>query len=145
MSTTYRLSIAVAVALLLSCAKTETPPAKAANPTRPTPVVMSKQVSPAVTALLKPDPDLDRKMTPEEIKAALAAAQQSAPAPPVTASLPQRGSGEWQRLEAEQKAKSDEYERRLASTTVYVGPDGRYHNASCPMLTEYVFDRMGGV
>jgi hypothetical protein len=145
MSQTYRLSIPVAMTLMFGCAQSETPRAMAPKPKRPAPVVTSTQVSPAVAALLKPDPDLDRKMTPEEIKAALAAAQRSAPAPATTAPLPGRGTGEWQKLEADQKAKSDEYERRLASTTVYIGPDGRYHNAGCPMLTEMVFDRMGRV
>ncbi len=147
MTATYRLSAAVAVALMLSCAQSE-PSRAAAKPKRP--VVTSTpekavQVSPAVAALLKPDPDLDRKMTPDEVKATLAAAQRSAPTPAITAPLPPRGSGEWQKLESEQKAKSDEYERRLASTTVYVGPDGRYHNAGCLTLTENVFDRMGRV
>ena len=146
MSTTYRLSTAVALALMLGCAQSETPRA-AAKPKRP--VVTSTtetavQVSPAVAALLKPDPDLDRKMTPEEIKAALAAARSSSP-PPAIAPMPSRGTGEWQKLESEQKSKSDEFERRLASTTVYVGPDGRYHNAGCPVLIENVFDRMGRV
>jgi hypothetical protein len=133
-----------AVALMFGCVRSETPRATAAQPKRP--VVTSTadkavQLSPAVTALLKPDPDVDRKITPEEIKAALAAAQSSSP-PPAIAPLPAHGSGEWQKLEAEQKAKSDEYERRLASTTVYVGPDGRYHTAGCPVLIENVFDPM---
>jgi hypothetical protein len=128
---------------VLSCAPSETPP----KPKRPlvTSTEKTVKVSPAVTALLKPDPDLDKKMTPEEIRAALAAAQQSAAPPPVTAPIPAHGSGEWQKLEAEQKAKSDEYERRLASTVVYIGPDGRYHNAGCPTLTVMVFDPIGRV
>jgi hypothetical protein len=139
MSETYGLSGVIAVVLVLGCAPSE-------RAAKPKPVVTSTtekavQVSPAVTALLKPDPDLDQKMTPEEIKAALAAARSSSP-PPAIAPLPARGSGEWQKLEAEQKAKSDEYERRLASTTVYIGPDGRYHTAGCPVLIENVFDPM---
>ena len=142
MSETYRRSGVVAVVLLLSCAPSE----RAVKPKQPVVTSTEKtvQVSPAVNALLKPDPDLDRKMTPEEIKAALAAARSSSP-PPAIAPLPARGSGEWQKLEAEQKAKSDEYERRLASTTVYVGPDGRYHTGGCPVLIENVFDRMSRV
>jgi hypothetical protein len=136
-------SILAAVLLMFGCAKPQSPPAAKPNPKHSPPA--ATQVSPAVTALLKPDPDLDKKMTAEEIKATLAAAQRSTPAPPAIAPLPERGDGEWQKLESDQKAKLDEYERRLATTTVYIGPDGMYHNAGCPLLTRPMMDRMGRI
>jgi hypothetical protein len=128
---------------MFGCAKPQSPPAAKPNPKHSPPA--ATQVSPAVTALLKPDPDLEKKMTAEEIKATLAAAQRSAPAPPAMETLPERGDGEWQKLESDQKAKLDEYERRLATTTVYIGPDGMYHNAGCPLLTRPMMDRMGRI
>ena len=136
-------SILAAILLMFGCAEPQSPPAAKPNPKHSPPA--ATQVSPAVTALLKPDPDLDKKMTAEEIKATLAAAQRSAPAPPAMETLPGRGDGQWQKLESDQKAKLDEYERRLATTTVYIGPDGMYHNAGCPLLTRPTMDRMGRI
>jgi hypothetical protein len=137
------VAILAAILLMFGCIEPQSPRAAKPNPKQSPPA--AAQVSPAVTALLKPDPDLDKKMTAEEIKATLAAAQRSAPAPPATASLPGRGDGQWQKLESDQKAKLDEYERRLATTTVYIGPDGMYHNASCPLLTQPTMDPMGRI
>jgi len=71
-------SILAAILLMFGCAEPQSPPAAKPNPKHSPPA--AAQVSPAVTALLKPDPDLDKKMTAEEIKATLAAAQRSAPA-----------------------------------------------------------------
>ena len=140
---TRELAILAAVLLMFGCAKPQSPRAAKPNPKQLPPA--ATQVSPAVTALLKPDPDLDKKMTADEIRATLAAAQRSAPVPPAIAPLPGRGDGQWQKLESDQKAKLDEYERRLATTTVYIGPDGMYHNAGCPLLTQPVMDRMGRI
>ena len=137
-----------AILLIFGCGESKSPDAAKPNPK---PAVISTsgkataQVSPAVAGLLKPDPDLDKKMTADEIKATLAAAQRSTPAPPAIAPLPERGDGEWQKLESDQKAKLDEYERRLATTTVYIGPDGMYHNASCPLLMRPMMDGMGRI
>jgi hypothetical protein len=137
-------AILAAVLLMFGCVEQKSPPAAKANP-KHSPPAAAAQVSPAVTALLKPDPDLDKKMTADEIKATLAAAQRSAPAPPAMAPLPGRGDGQWQKLESDQKAKLDEYERRLASTTVYIGPDGMYHNGSCPLLMRPMMNGMGRI
>jgi len=136
-------AILAAVLLMFGCGEPNSPRVPKANPKHSPPA--ATQVSPAVTALLKPDPDLDKKMTAEEIKATLAAAQRSAPALPAMAPRPGPGDGQWQKLESDQKAKLDEYERRLATTTVYIGPDGMYHNADCPLLTRPIMDGMGRV
>ena len=138
-------AIVAAVLLMFGCAEPQSPRAANAKTKHSPAEKAAAQVSPAVAALLKPDPDLDKKMTADEIKATLAAAQRSAPAPPAMAPLPGRGDGQWQKLESDQKAKSDEYERRLAATTVYIGPDGMYHNGGCALLTEQMIDRMGRV
>ena len=137
------VAILATILLMFGCAEPQSPRAAKPNPKKSPPA--ATQGSPAVNALLKPDPDLDKKMTAEEIKATLAAAQRSAPAPPAMETLPGRGDGEWQKLESDQKAKLDEYERRLATTTVYIGPDGMYHNADCPLLTRPMMDGMGHV
>jgi len=136
-------SILAAILLMFGCAEPQSPRAAKPNPKQSPPA--ATQVSPAVTALLKPDPDLDKKMTADEIKATLDAARRSSPAPSATAPVQGRGDGQWQKLESDQKAKLDEYERRLATTTVYIGPDGMYHNADCPLLTRPIMDGMGRV
>lgn len=142
-------AILAAILLMFGCAKPQSPRAAKPHPKQPPAATSTSerpaQVSPAVTALLKPDPDLDKTMTEEEIKATLAAAQRSTPVPPAMARLPGRGDGQWQKLESDQKAKLDEYERRLATTIVYIGPDGMYHNAGCPLLTRPTMDRMGRI
>jgi hypothetical protein len=146
-------AILAAVLLMFGCAEPQSPRTASAKPKdSPAPAAVTStsekaaaQVSPAVAALLKPDPDLDKKVTADEIKATLAAAQRSAPAPPAVAPLPGRGDGQWQKLESDQKTKLDEYERRLATTTVYIGPDGMYHNADCPLLTRPIMDGMGRI
>src|SRR5438128_4518621 len=143
------LQILAAVLLMFGCGEPKS--AGKASPKHSPPAATSTsekaaaQVSSAVAALLKPDPDLDKKMTADEIKATLAAAQRSAKSPPAIAALPGRGDGQWQKLESDQKAKLDEYEHRLATTTVYIGPDGMYHNASCPLLMQPFMDRMGRI
>lgn len=102
-------------------------------------------ISPAVRALLKPDPDLDAKLTKEQIKATLEAAQQKTQLPPPSSDVPVTDSGAWSKLESDQKAKLDAYRQRLAQTIVFIGPDGRYHTRSCPTLLEKMYDPQTGL
>ncbi|HEX9160859.1 MAG TPA: hypothetical protein VF980_04060 [Thermoanaerobaculia bacterium] len=100
--------------------------------------------SPAVKQLLKDDPDLTRKLTPEEVQAALEAAR-SAPQPhPADQPALTSSDSEWRRLEADQQAREQAYRERLEQTTVYVVPgDDHYHSAGCDLLYGVYF--VGGM
>lgn len=96
--------------------------------------------SPAVTSLLKEDPDLTATMSPEEVKAAMESARSGAP--PAAASqaegLSTPEGGEWEKLEREQKEKRDAHRRTLETTSVQAGPDGAYHAGGCEVLYEWI-------
>ena len=102
--------------------------------------------SPQVKALLEEDPDV-RELSKEEIGAALAAAQRAAAHP--EPSQPDRpsgtSSGEWARLEKEQKQKMDAHREKLASTYVEAGRDGYYHSGNCPSTWTEVVDPRTGI
>jgi len=100
-------------------------------------------ISPAVAALLRPDPDLDTAITKEEIKATLEAAQRQAPPP--RPELHSTGEGEWAKMEAAQKTQLDRRHEFLQQTTVYTGPDGMYHTRSCEKLIQVVYVYSSGV
>src|SRR5439155_8068762 len=123
-------------------------PEPAAPAHRPAPRLAKTETpataSPAVIALLKPDPDVDGKLTKEQVKATLEAAQQQTPPPPLSSDVPVTDSGAWSKLESDQKAKLEAYRQRLAQTIVFIGPDGRYHTRSCPTLLEKMYDPQTG-
>jgi hypothetical protein len=123
--------------------------ATAAQTTTATPAPRSVEPSPAVKALLADDPDLDARMSEDEVRATLEAARNAAPPPPP----PERSrsgdsareaassggdAGEWGRLEKQQKARLDAYRERLESTIVHASRDGSYHAGGCERLYDYV-------
>lgn len=133
--------------LLCACAN---PPAQeqTAKPLRKPAAIVEKPatISPAVAALMAPDPDLDKKMTPDEVKAALAAAQShEAPTAPTIAvlSVPS-GKNDWDKLQDDRDAKKAAYEQRLKGTYVFSAPDGHYHTGGCAALYENILDRSTG-
>jgi len=100
-------------------------------------------ISPQVQALLKPDPDIDRKLSPEEVRAMLAAAQ-TQPLPKGVASPPALADkSDWKKSEDAADAKRAAWEARLRATTVYLGPDGMYHNGNCSSLFVRQYNRNG--
>lgn len=146
----HRLLPAALLSLLIACDGSS--PAQSTQPTTtavvnattaapPPPPPKEVKPSPAVLALLEPDPDLETTMTPEEIKATLEAASSgsnSAPSPTARVPNPSAGSAdvsaEVQRLEERKDARDRDYRQRLESTTVYMGPDGMYHSRGCSTL-----------
>jgi hypothetical protein len=144
MNRTIRLVVMLStVVLLAACAVEERPQQSSAaaavtqTTTTAEPPAREVKPSPEVLALLKPDPDLDVKMTEEQVRTALAAAantdvlEKPLPAPNVTGAA----GDEWRRLEDKQSERNRDYRRRLESTTVYMGPDRAYHASGCPLLT----------
>lgn len=139
----------MAAAALMLCACSNPPAQPQPVAKRPAPIVhvdRAAMISPAVAALLAPDPDLDKKLTPDEVKAALAAAQsQPPPAGPAVASLTvNRNKNDWDNLQDAKDAKKAAYEQRLASTYVFTAPDGKYHTGGCAAMYENVIDRGTG-
>src|SRR5260370_12227111 len=118
---------AAAFVSLAACSQ----PKEAATPARAVTTTTSAEktvtISPQVQALLKPDPDLDRKLSPEEVRATLAAARpQGKPLATAPPSAPADES-DWKKAEDTAAAKRAAYEARLRSTTVYIGPDRMDH------------------
>ena len=142
-----RHSLVLAAALLVcGCSSPAPEPQPLAQTPRRAPAVAAQKpvvISPAVAALMAPDPDLDKKMTPEEVKATLAAAQSQAPstAPVIPALTLAYGKSEWNKLEDEKAAKKAAYEQRLTGTYVFSDRDGRYHTGGCSALYENMIDR----
>ena len=98
--------------------------------------------SPAVRELLEDDPDLQVTITREEAQATLEAARSGAPPPPSSPlqSEPDATgrSGQWQRLEEEQKQKLVAHRERMETTIVQAGPDGAYHSSACEVLYQWI-------
>ena len=136
-----RLVTASAIVFLAACSreKQTVAPARAVT-TAPEKAVA---ISPQVQALLKPDPDLDRKLSPEEVRATLAAAQTQPPPNRVAPPSAPTGESDWKKAENDVDAKRAAYEARLRSITVYLGPDGMYHNGNCSSLFVRQYDRNG--
>lgn len=138
-------AVAFAGGLLFACnAESPKPVAQAAAAQQPkwmTEEPKRVEPSPAVKALLKDDPDLEKKLTPDEVKMALAAAQYEAP-PPEPAAIPRMpGETEWSQLEKRAADKLAAQKRRLENTIVWVGPDGYYHAQMCEALYAYIYDQ----
>lgn len=139
------LSLFALLAVLIgACADRSSSGTNQASSATPPPKWMTEEPtttvepSPEVKALLKEDPDI-RDLSEAEIKAALAAAQSSAPPPP--SSGPRVApTGEWSKLESEQKSQLDAHRKRLEGTIVERGRDGAYHSGGCPTLYSEVFD-----
>ena len=139
--------ILTAAALLFACSADE--PRQVAQSSANPPKWMREEpkkveASPAVKALVaSEDPDLNKKLTEAEVRAALAAAQRDAPAPPPAApSLNVPSSGEWEKLTQEQKRRDDAH-KLLLRTTVYGAIDSQYHNRGCERLFRLVVDEGG--
>lgn len=94
-------------------------------------------ISPEVTALLKPDPDIETTITPEEVKATLDAARATEPVS-TRVKIPVGGETAWGQLEKDKRSKDAAYEQRLDGTMVFANGD-RYHASGCSGL--YIEDR----
>ena len=135
------LLTAVAIAILAGCSKPAPAPARPATTT--TAPEKTVTISPEVQALLKPDPDLDRKISPGEVKATLAAAQGQNPPATAAPLAPPGEKSDWKKAEESADAKRAAYEARLRATTVYLGSDGMYHTSNCPSLYVRQYDTNG--
>jgi hypothetical protein len=126
------------IALAISCSHPNTAANAPPPPARPHAAETTATISPAVDALLRPDPDVDGKLTEAEIRATLAAARATTPrqAPSDSVAPSSAEGGQWAKMEADQKARLARDQRYLEQTVVYAGPDGLYHRRGCRKLME---------
>ncbi|HUP47238.1 MAG TPA: hypothetical protein VNA04_00460 [Thermoanaerobaculia bacterium] len=136
-----RTAVGIALMLVIGCTETSTPPVTRASAVQqpkwmveePTTTV---EPSAAVKALLRDDPDV-RDLTPEEVKAALAAAQTQPAGGPALVEGAERSQ-----LEKENAEREAARQVRLRASVMVAPGDSRYHAAGCGSLT--VVEDAGG-